>query len=298
MESDVACYTRMMRAGLFDFALANLREPGSGLATLAWLLTVVQSVIVSRDFDRFEEFANIARMVVIAVADGPDVLRVQAFYILATIVLYDDAGARSVAASDAVLAAALAHLDTALISDVGAVLDYLQNFVSVSDDFTLRALRAGVVERVQELMPRADAAAQARMIDVVANLAVDPPEATDAVFRSELVPVCVDALQTGDMRVKRAAMRLVLNLAAKVPAAAIADFLERGIMEAVVGLLDSDNGGVLEDALRFLLLVLARADAVENAFDVGAVQRIAEIAFAGGALAPLADALVALFQRG
>jgi hypothetical protein len=304
-DSDAQCYARMMGAGLFDFALAGLRDPAAGLPTLAWLLTVVQQTIVSPHFDRFEEFANLARMAAVGVAEGPDVLRVKALYILATVILSDDAAARAAASDDAVLSAALEHLDTARISDVGAVLDYLQNFVSLSDEFTLRVLHAGVLERVQDLMGHADASAQARMIDVVSNLAVDPPEATDAVFRSELVPLCLDALQSGEMRVKQAVMRLILNLTAKVPAAMIGEWLvERGVVPVVIGLLDSDNGKVLEDAMRFLLTALSRAEAMNGvrmasiggAFDFAAMQRLGEIGLMDGPLAQLAVAVMDVVQ--
>jgi hypothetical protein len=106
---------------------------------------------------------------------------------------------------------------------------------------------------------------QARALDLVGNIAVDPPDATRAVFRGPFPEIALDMLQSGGMTGRRSAMRIVLRLVARVPFPDVAEFLlAHEALQAVVALLDADDAELLEDALRCLLAVVSRAQSLDD----------------------------------
>jgi hypothetical protein len=296
----------MLSADFFDFVIGHLLSPTTPFSDLPWLLTTLQALIVSPHFTRFSDFPTIAQIALSALSDGPDTILVQSLAILSTVLLCDMPAVRAMAAADAVLERVIGFLDPATISDIGAVFDFLTNYVSIDDDLTIKAVRAGVLDRVHDVFEGLEPSLQARALDLAANIAVSPAEATAAVFRGPFAPIAVDLLQAGGMGVRRAAARLLLHLAARTPPAPAVDFLlERGAIPAIAALLESDDVSLLETTIRCLMTIAARVNglpqeqraAVAAELEPSARERIAEIALVGHAgLAQLAGALVEVLR--
>jgi hypothetical protein len=148
MDLDCECYRRMMEMGFFDFVLKSLQNVETEFCDFPWLLNAIHSMIVSRLFDRFGELPVIAGIALVGLDERADALRVPSIYILATVLVCESREVRAMVATSEVLARVVEFLDVHEISDVGAPLDFLTNFVAISDEMTMKAVNADVLEKL------------------------------------------------------------------------------------------------------------------------------------------------------
>jgi hypothetical protein len=286
IATDLVAYRRIMAADFLDYLLEGLQLQDTSASDVVWLLTALQHLVISPHFDRPDRFPEIADVALRALgSDAPSPIPELSFYVLARVIAFDGLPCDCLAkvTDDQICSLAIDMLANRRLGDLGAVLDYLLNYVYLSPDLGRRVLSFGFVEESYQLFESLALNLKARVLEVLENIAVDWP---DAVFQSPAMAMCPGLLRDAEMAVKAAAMRLLAKVVRTAPFGDVIEFLlQNEVVAVVIDLLDADEAAILGSALDCLVVLVAKAAGVAGEqreqvmamFDEGVKQRIIEI---------------------
>jgi hypothetical protein len=177
ITSDLIAYRRVMAANFLPYLLDGLLSPDASAPNMVWLLTALQHLMVSPHFDgpgRFPEIPDVA-FGSDAASPIPELL----LYVLTRVMVFDVLPPECLAkvTDDQVCSLAIKMLTNQRVGDLGAVLDYLLNYVYLSPDLGRRVLALGLVQNGCELFESLALNLRVKVIEVVESLTVDWPNA-------------------------------------------------------------------------------------------------------------------------
>jgi hypothetical protein len=144
-------------------------------------------------------------------------------------------------------------------------LEYLINYTYLSDENAVRVLEAGFLSNICELYNTATDLDKAKILQVLSNLAVNPPESTAAFMKCPLIEKMGEILREGEIRVKKESLSLILRCLVKSGVHDGIEFCKRlGLVPVIVEMLFSDDEGILYDSMICLTYLVTKCKIVES----------------------------------
>ncbi|OHT08765.1 hypothetical protein TRFO_22684 [Tritrichomonas foetus] len=264
MTQSEEAYNQIIELGYFKYlleiGLKNLIN-----ADALWVLTSIQTIIVSPNFLEYESFHKIIDIALKYFNSNNLDIITNVFYILGRCLSSDkelESDDLARITTDAILQKAFQIIENKGIPDIRAAFNYVHNFICISNETTMKFIRFDFVKMLDSIFLKCDYGSQIYIFYILSTAAIEPVEATQEILRAPLLKYIPDILRTGKLSLKSAALSLAQNLILKSPFLVIFEYAKT-LFEPIIELLSCEDFEILEKSLHILQYLTTRLFTLE-----------------------------------
>ena len=260
-------FEEIMKLGYFDSVRKMVMAEKIGVTDLAWMMTAIESIVLCTYFEEFDKIEEVVEICFRVFQLGNPNVECSAFSILARIIAGQNADHPLIdkVTEPAVMGLAMSLLDPAKNADICPIVDFFINYVCLGDGQTMALVNNGFLERVSEIFPKITVAPKAKVLEALANIVVDPPEARTRVLNSQVFKALPQILQTGELCLKKGVMILLVRVIAKLDISESLELISSmNIISSIIDLLYSDDNELVESVIRAIGLLITRGKRLDE----------------------------------
>lgn len=212
---DENLFSHFMNEHLMDYLIKNINDETINNINAFWILISIQNIILSKFFIQYEYYNEIIKIALKYIESENITLVSISFSILAKIISYDGLTKGNIEkiSEEYIIEIAYKILKDNLTEDMINIFDYLINYICVSDENTMNLVHHKFLDILALYFKQDDKPLyQSKIIELVSNMAISPPETIEPIFKSEISTKIIQLLKFGSIDLKKEAVTFLVNI--------------------------------------------------------------------------------------